>query len=82
MQKTLEMKSYKKGQKISKLYLLCWERFEKFYSNRKIQMIEGEEISHKLLHLLQIIEITIKGFKALSSSLNLEYKAPYKGDNN
>jgi len=46
-------------------------------------MIEGKDIYRvKLLSLLEIIEFSIKGFKALSRSLNPEYKAPYKGDNN
>jgi len=44
-------------------------------------MIEEEGISHKLLSLLWIMEFTMKGFKVLSSLLNLEYKTPYKGDN-
>jgi len=46
-------------------------------------MIEGEEkYPVKLLSLLRIIEFTMKGFKALLSSLNPEYKALYKGNNN
>ena len=58
-------------------------RFEKFYSNREAQMIEGEKrYCVKLLSLLRIKIFTMKRLKARSSSLNLEYKAPYKGDNN
>ena len=46
------------------------------------QMIEEEERYHpKLLSLLQVIEFTMKEFKTLSRSLNLEYKARYTGDN-
>lgn len=56
-------------------------RFKKLYSNRKGKMIEGEQRYHaKLLILLQIIEFAMKGFEALSSSLNPKNKTPNKGD--
>jgi len=49
---------------------VCWERFEKFYSDKEAQLIEGEgRYQAKLLSLLRIIEFTMKEFKALSSSL-------------
>ena len=57
-------------------------RFKKFYSDREAQMIEWEGWYHgKLSSLLRIIEFTLNGFKALSNSLNPEYRAPYKEDN-
>jgi len=45
-------------------------------------MIEEKRDIAQSVSLLQIVKFTMKGFKALSSSLNPEYKAPYKGDNN
>jgi len=58
-------------------------RFKKLYPDREVQMIEEEERYHeKLLCLLQITKFIMKRCKAFLSSLNLKYKALYKGDNN
>ena len=52
----------------------------KLFKLNKDQREQEQRYHAKLLILLQIIEFAMKGFEALSSSLNPKNKTPNKGD--